>query len=916
MSNSIQQVHQLGQAIWLDYIRRNLLKSGELKQLIEQGISGVTSNPTIFERAIIGSTDYDEALLASAQTERSTGQIYESLAIQDIRTAADQLRPTYDQTQGWHGYVSLEVSPSLAYDTQGTIEEARRLFLALERPNVLIKVPATPEGIPAIRQLISDGINVNITLIFSLDCYQQVMEAYIAGVEELVGREGDTSRVTSVASFFVSRIDTAVDTLLEERIRKENAELRGLLGKTAIANAKLAYRAFKNTFQNERFVELRVKGGRVQRPLWASTGTKNPAYSDVKYVESLIGADTVNTLPLATVDAFLDHGYADITIEKGLDEAEETLSALTAADISLEQVTTELLTDGVKAFADSFDKLLAGIEKKRGELLAKEHIHPGVSIGGYLGDVEATLAKLEQDKAVARIWHKDYTVWKPDPAEISNRLGWLTVTDLMHEQVPSLETLGREVREAGFTQVLLLGMGGSSLGPEVISQTFGSTRGYPRLVVLEAGACITPAQIDETVQAIEPLDTLLVISSKSGTTIEPLSIFDYFTSLIESAVGEGKLGENIVTITDPGTPLARLVEERGLGHLFLNPPDIGGRYSVLSNFGMVPAAAIGLDVGKFLDRAERMREGSASCVPAHENDAAWLGACIGKLALQGRDKLTLVTSPGISGFGLWVEQLLAESTGKEGKGIIPVVGEPLLEPTCYGDDRLFVYLRLQSDDNAETDRAIEQIRSAGQPVVTLEMQDRYDLGAEFFCWEFATAVAGAVLGIHPFNQPDVQRAKDATERVLQEYLTSGQLPKLETTGELKDLLAEAEPGSYLAIMAYICQSPEMDQAFTELRRKVVEKHGIATTLGYGPRFLHSTGQLHKGGPNKGLFLQITTDHQSDVSIPGKPYSFGVVADAQTIGDFQALQSLGRRVVRIHLPRCDSKAISKMVDELA
>ncbi len=910
--NPIQEAQRLGQAAWIDYIRRGLLTYGEFQRLIDQGISGVTSNPTIFEKAIVGSTDYDEALLVCAKANKSTGETYETLAIEDISAAADLLRPTYDQTGGVHGYASLEVSPLLAYNTGGTIEEARRLFAAFGRPNVMVKVPATAEGMPAIRRLISEGINVNVTLIFSLDAYQQVREAYIAGLEDLVRSGGDPSKVASVASFFLSRIDTAVDALLEERTHEGEEQLKAFLGKAAITSAKLAYQAFKETFNSERFAALRAKGARVQRPLWASTGTKNPAYSDVLYVEPLIGPDTVNTMPPATINAFLEHGHAEATLERELPQAEKTLVALAAAGISMEQVTAKLLADGVRLFADSFKKLLAGIDEKKVRMLAKEHVHPDVSIGAYIADVEATLADPGRRDLVGRIWRKDHTVWKSDPAEISNRLGWLTITDTMSEQVSALESFAKEVRETGFRHVVLLGMGGSSLGPEVLRQTFGSATGYPELIVLDS---TVPASVQAVSRAIDPAHTLFLISSKSGSTTEPLILLQYFRSLVESAIRKERAGQNFVAITDLGTPLARLAEEEGFRRTFLNPPDIGGRYSVLSYFGLVPAALIGIDIKALLDRADCMREGCASCVPVHENPGAWLGACIGTLALRGRDKLTLITSPAISSFGLWVEQLIAESTGKEGKGIIPVVNEPLVKPSQYGDDRLFVCLRLDDDDNSAIDAANERIKSSGQPILVLEMRNRYDLGAEFFRWEFATAVAGAILGIHPFNQPNVQQAKDATERVLHEYTTSGHLPQVETAGSLIDLLAEAGKGTYLAIMAYIRQTPEVDEVLAELRRKVVERHHLATTLGYGPRFLHSTGQLHKGGPNTGLFLQITADHEHSLSIPGKPYTFGVVADAQALGDLQALQSSGRRVARIHLSRADGAAISRLVTEL-
>ena len=535
-----------------------------------------------------------------------------------------------------------------------------------------------------------------------------------------------------------------------------------------------------------------------------------------------------------------------------------------------------------------------------------------VSIGTYLADVEASLADLSRRDVVGRMWRKDHTVWKPEPSEITNRLGWLTITDLMSEQVPALESFAREVREASFRHVVLLGMGGSSLGPEVLRQTFGSATGYPKLIVLDS---TVPAWVQAVTEAIDPAHTLFLVSSKSGTTTEPLALFQYFRGLVNSAIGKEKAGQNFVAITDPGTPLARLATEGGFHRIFLNPPDIGGRYSVLSYFGLVPAALIGVDITALLDRAKDMREGCTSGVPIHENRGAWLGACTGTLALHGRDKLTLITSPAISSFGLWVEQLIAESTGKEGKGIIPVVGEPLVEPAYYGDDRLFICLRLEGDDNSATDTAIERIQSSGQPVLTLEMRDRYDLGAEFFRWEFATAVAGAILGIHPFNQPNVQETKEATERVLQEYTATGRRPQVEAADSVADLMVEAGKGKYLAIMAYVRQTPEVDKVLTDFRRKVVERHRIATTLGYGPRFLHSTGQLHKGGPDTGLFLQITAEHEKELPIPGKPYTFGVVADAQALGDLQALKSLGRRVTRIHFSRGNTTAISRPANKL-
>jgi len=508
-----------------------------------------------------------------------------------------------------------------------------------------------------------------------------------------------------------------------------------------------------------------------------------------------------------------------------------------------------------------------------------------ISLGRYRSDVEMVVADLERRDVVRRIWRKDHRVWRPDPAEITNRLGWLTITDLMREQVSSLESFAREVRDTGFRHVVLLGMGGSSLGPEVLRATFGSVSGYPELIVLDS---TLPSCVQSVAEVIDPAHTLFLVSSKSGTTIETLALFHYFQTLVASAIGKEKTGENFVAITDSGTPLARLAEEAGFRHLFLNPPDIGGRYSILSYFGLVPAALMGINIKGLLDRADSMRNQCMPDMAIHGNPGALLGAVIGTLALRGRNKLTLVTSPAINSFGLWVEQLVAESTGKDGKGIILVVGEPMMETDHYGDDRLFVYLRLRNDDNSAADEAIKRIESSGQPVLVSEMQDKYDLGSEFFRWEFATAVAGALLDIHPFNQPNVHAAKQATEHMLQEFLTSGHLPQVEVTRSLADLLAEGGKGDYLAILAYVRQTAEVDEILTGLRRKVVKQYHIATTLGYGPRYLHSTGQLHKGGPETGLFLIITADHEKDLPIHGQPYSFGTLADAQAMGDLQAL----------------------------
>ena len=516
-------------------------------------------------------------------------------------------------------------------------------------------------------------------------------------------------------------------------------------------------------------------------------------------------------------------------------------------------------------------------------------------LGDYPPAVAAALAGLDADRVIDRIREHDYRVWRDDPTEIVDRLGWMSVIDEMQGRIPELTAFADGVRADGYSHVVLLGMGGSSLGPEVLRRTCGRQPGYPQLLLLDS---TLPSWVQAVEQVIDPAQTLFLVSSKSGSSIEPNSLYAHFREKV-AAVKGAAAGENFAAITDPGTVLEKLGREQGFRQVFLNPPEVGGRYSVLSGFGLVPAALIGVDLRQLLSRAAAMRE-RCDIDTAAANPGAWLGAAMGILARQGRDKLTLIASPGIAGFSLWVEQMLAEGLGKEGSGIIPVAGEPPLPPQNYGSDRFFVYLRLATDDNAALDDRVESIAAAGHPVARLDLADGYDLGAEFYRWEYATAIAGRLLNLHPFDQPDVQSAKDMTDRALEQYLAQGVWPAEDSAGSINALLAQAQGGDYLAILAYLPDTPSIGETIDHIRRQVAEKYGIATTAGFGPRYLHSTGQLHKGGPNSGLFLQLTADHATEIPIPGRPYNLNALADAQAAGDLQALRNRGRRAIRIHL----------------
>jgi transaldolase / glucose-6-phosphate isomerase len=868
--NPLLQLSAAGQSPWLDFVRRTLITSGELQRLIDDGITGVTSNPSIFGKAIGGSTDYDEEIvrIANDGADDEPLKVFEDLAIVDIQMAADTLRPVYDSAEGADGFVSFEVEPRLARHTAGTIEAVHRLWARIDRPNVLIKIPGTTEGLQAIEQAIAGGINVNVTLLFAIEAYAAVVAAYQRGIERRVETGESVDRIASVASFFVSRIDSAVDAKLPH-----DSPLRGT---AAIANAKLAHERFRELFSGERWERLAAAGARVQRPLWASTSTKNPAYPDTLYVDALVGRDTVTTMPTNTVDAVSDHGsvHPD-AIEEGLDDAKANLEALRSYDINLSDVTDTLLEEGVASFSKDFAALLHTITTRLEQVRAGRE-RQRTALSTMLAPVSERLQRMDHDKVLERIWRKDQTVWKEDPTEITNRLGWLTVTDLMHERIGELGAFAEQAAAEGFETAVLLGMGGSSLAPEVFMRTFGSADGALELIVLDT---THPATIRRVADQLDLRTTLFIVASKSGGTTETLSHFAHFWDVTP-------IGSQFIAITDPGTSLETLAHDRGFRSVFLNPDDIGGRYSALSYFGLVPASLIGAPLHEVLDRAEEMEVASERIVPAAQSPGATLGALMGEAARAGRDKLTLALPPEIASFGNWVEQLIAESTGKEGVGIVPVVGEPLAAPDVYGQDRVFVAI-------GEHD-GVDALENVGHPVARLTLDGREQIGGEFFRWEMATAIAGSVLGINAFDQPNVQEAKNATK----EILASG---SVEDPGfdDLGALLKEVDEGDYVAILAYLDRTSETEDAIERFRLAIRDRYRVATTTGFGPRFLHSTGQLHKGGPNNGVFIQVVDQGRSvDVPIPGLPYTFGTLIDAQALGDLRSLRKRGRRVARV------------------
>ena len=926
--NPLRALAEKGQSVWLDFLSREIIENGALKKLIDDdGLAGITSNPSIFEKSIGESAFYDERIRQFLdQGQTAVGTIYERLATADIAAAADMLRPLYDRTEGRDGFVSLEVSPYLARDAAATMTEARRLWRAVERENVFIKIPATSEGLPAIRQMLSEGINVNITLLFSQQVYADVVEAYLAALRARVATGAPVDRIASVASFFVSRIDTAVDGLLDQAATRatsqaERAALLALRGKVAVANAKLAYAHWQKLFSGARWEPLQARGARPQRLLWASTGTKNPQYSDVLYVEELIGPQTVNTMPLQTLNAFRDHGRVRDTLAADVDQAGQVLAALERSGISLPAVTGKLVADGVTLFSDSFDKLNGALAGKRRRLLGKALNEQAVGLPPALSqEASATAEQWRVAGNVRRLWRADATLWTG--RDEADWLGWLDAVDAQLHDVPRLAEFAGEVRAQGFRDVLLLGMGGSSLGPEVLAASLGPAPGFPRLHVLDS---TDPAQVQSFERRIDLAHTLFIVSSKSGTTLEPNVLMDYFFDKAAARIGPADAAAHFVAITDPGSALENLARQRGFRRVFHGVPSIGGRYSVLSPFGTVPLAAMGRDVRAFLEAACVMVRACGPDVPPAQNPGVELGIAMGVAALRGRDKVTIVASPSLGPFGAWAEQLLAESTGKTGRGIIPIADEPLGAPAVYDPHRFFVYLRDAAAVDPAQDERLDALRQAAEPVALIGLAAKDLIAQEFFRFEIATAVAGAVIGVNPFDQPDVEASKLATRALTDAFEKAGALgeerPVFNEDGialytdernaqALRQAGADAtlsswlgahfgriHDGDYFAILAYLERNDAHTRALQELRAAVRDAKHVATALQFGPRFLHSTGQAYKGGANSGVFLEITADAAADVAVPGRKATFGVIEAAQARGDFRVLAERGRRVLR-------------------
>jgi len=941
--DSLLALLEHGQSYWLDNLTRDMVRDGELERRVEeQGLRGVTSNPAIFHKAIAGGQLYDDQIEGLARSGATVSEIYESLVVTDVQEACDVLRPVWQASDGVDGYVSLEVSPHLVHDTEGSVEEALRLWSAVDRPNVMIKIPGTTAGIPAIERLLFDGVNVNVTLLFAVDAYQDVHEAYIRALHRRREAGRPLGTVASVASFFLSRIDVLVDGLLSQRIDGRTAVPDGpasLFGTAAIASAKLAYRAWERRVGGDDWQELSGHGARPQRLLWASTSTKNPLYDPVRYVEPLLGPHTVNTMPEVTIEAFASEGEVRPgSIREGVSEAERTFERLAAAGIDMAAVCEQLVNDGADKFLQPFDSLMAGLASRREAAL--EGLRTRVA---YSDDAAASCsgplgAAVAEQRYGIRIAARDPSLWADDAATrdaVAARLGWVTAPERARSELYEIGRFAEEVR-GEVDHVLLLGMGGSSLCPLVAASTFGPREGWPELLVLDD---VDPAAVRAVEEAIDPRRTLFLVASKSGTTVETLSLYRHFLRVVEAA-GDPRPGGRFVALTDPGSPLLREAHLRGFRRAFETPPDVGGRFSALTEFGLVPMALAGIDVQAVVASACGV---SAECgpeIPVGENAGLRLGLALAALARSGRDKLTLIPSPDLETFPLWIEQLVAESTGKDGRGIVPVAGEPTGAPGAYGDDRTFVFLRLEREDVPSHASLADALEAAGRPVIRFVLPGPEALGGEFFRWEHAVAVAGALLGVNPFDEPNVAASKRIAGEILAgtgDATASGTQVAAENGVEvyadrdrpwstvaagaagpaelIRRFVDGAAPGEYIGILAFLAPDGSREERLAALREVIRARTGLATSFGFGPRYLHSSGQLHKGGPAGARFLVLTRDAAEDVPIPDEPFGFARLQRAQALGDERALADAGRPVLRVNLGWYVEEGLDALVSAL-
>jgi transaldolase / glucose-6-phosphate isomerase len=906
-SNPLTVLQQLGQSPWLDAVHRGLLRSGELARMVRDGeITGLTANPTLFAHALAHERDYDDALAALVAAGRTAEAIVDALLVEDVQAAADALLPVHQATKRADGYVSIDLAPALARDAQATVREAKRLWRAVNRPNLMVKIPATVECLPAIEEAIASGINVNVTLVFSLARYDAVMEAYLRGLIRRLETGMRVDRIASVASFLPSRLDAAVDRLLDARIAEApqvetRAQLERLKGKAAIAQAKLAYTAFREKFGPERFALLAREDAHPQRPLWASACAGNAAYPDVYYVEGLIGADTVNAMSPQTLAAYKEHGHPEDRLALALERAHGVLGQLAHAGIHLDEVTARLEREGLAALEHSHRALLATAAHRREALrvMARTELRSGPSER----TAAATLRAVAAADVLPRLWKRDASLWPgtaPVPASAdADRLAWLDA-DGMAPSPDALRAFAESARREGLTHAVVCGAGGATLVPELLRRSLGVARGFLDVAICDA---TDPAALAAIAKRAAPERTLVVLSSPSGDPAGLDALFRFWWEHIARVVGT-RVGRHFVALAPPDSRLDALARERDFREVFATVPGVDGAWAALSAVGIVPAALMGHDLPKLLDRARKM---AAACGPdAHalHNPGAQLGATLAALARGGRDKVTVLAPDKIAGFADWLEQLLGGLAPRQGHGLVAVTREPSGPPAVYGKDRVFVHLRL----GAKPDRTAAALERAGHPVIALRLADAYDLAGEMVRWQVATAVAAHLLGTDPFTAPATSTpAPPAAEPSASEpagaQLAASLAPtQADFATRLASQLAAARGRRWVALAAWVAPTPRREKLLQDVRGAIRKRFGVATTLDFGPRALDASATWQGSGPASAIVLQLTAETTQDVPIPGLPYGFGALQDALAAQTRATLTAERRPFVAVHLGR--------------
>ena len=906
LKNNCIRLYESGQSIWLDNLHRGMIKNGKLAKDIEHGlIRGVTSNPSIFRKAITNSRDYENSLIPMALANVDAEEIYFQLTVDDIRNTADLFRDLYIESQGNDGFVSLEVSPLFAHDAESTIKQAKQLWKSVNRPNLMIKVPVTKDSFSVITELTSAGINLNLTLIFSPNIYEKAALAYIDGLNQRIENGESIEKIRSVASIFVSRVDKKIDSLLSEK----SVSMRSLQGKAAIRNAQKIYNLNLEIFNGEKFDVIKEHGGKAQRILWASTNSKNPLYKSTYYVDTLVGKNTVNTVEPETLDALLKSCNTKPVLPVQNNDIDIFFNSLDNAGINMDAVYEQLEEEGIAAFINDYEATLDSI-CTRCEIIRNNM--------QYLqNNIEKSLEMYAQDSLMRRIFSKDPTVWTFNTQsypEIRSRLGWLDTYKNTEPSIPDYASLRNELKKEGISKILLIGTGGFSVTAEVTASVFENESDLS----LEIIDSTDPIQINDIKKEHDPKTTLYIAASKSGNTIEVQALLKLFYKHTEEICGEDA-GKHFIAITDPGSVLEKQSKELGFRKVYFSDASSGSRFSALTPYGIIPAVLAGLDHQKIGSKVYRMMQNCSPSLPIYRNEGAALGTFLGISSLEGKDKLTIITDPEFNSFGTWLEQLIAGSSGKEGKGIIPIVLEPSLENKPYSEDRIFVYINYNNSHSNE----IEKIKGEGHPVFEIYLDDKYDLFAEFYRWEIATAVACAVLGVNAFDQPDEQESKNLASAKIARFHEDNCLDEIlpnwsdenseiwlsENSCDISGcadyneiitrFISGAEAGkNYISINAYLPEKTEIYTWLQQLRSMILKCTNCATVLGFGPRFQHYTGQLQKGGTNEGYFIQIVTDYDEDLSIPNENISFKIMERAQSLADMESLTAKERHVIRI------------------